>query len=262
MEQKIVIGNWKMYTNLSDSLVLAAHLQESLGQLKGVEVVLAPPLSFLVSVREQWRIKPQHIFLAAQDIFDQNQGAYTGQVSAYLLKDLIEFALVGHSERRRYAKETNEQVREKVQACLHWQIRPVICVGEQKKMISATGTIAQEQEWAKVAAQLMESLVGVEADQLAKILVAYEPVWAIGTHQPATAKYVSQVVLRLKDKIAEKYSRLAAEKVRFLYGGSVDSQNSADFLRYDEIGGLLVGGASVKAKEFVQICQVAASLKG
>lgn len=256
---KLIIGNWKMYPTLSDAVVLATSLKSGIDDLAGVEVIIAPPMPWLVPVAEHWRHRPKHLHLAAQNVWPEDQGAYTGETSPYLLKDIISYALIGHSERRRYNAEDDDIIAQKIHACLKWRITPIVCVGEAKKAMMADGKV-DNREWKKLADQLMAALEGLTADQLEKIVIAYEPVWAIGGTNPASPDYANKMIERLTDRVTEKYGRAAATNLRFLYGGSVTSTQATDYLRYPAISGLLVGSASVKAKEFLEICRQAAHL--
>jgi len=253
---KLIVGNWKMFPTLADSQVLAASLKRGLDDLKGVDVVLAPPLPWLVNVKEIWPHKVSHISLAAQNIWPEDQGAFTGEVSAYLLKDIIRYAIVGHSERRRYNQEDNDLIGQKIQACLKWRITPIVCVGEKKRVLFADGTVDSTQ-WRLLEEELMEALEGISKDVLEKIVVAYEPVWAVGNNNPAKPEYAVKLIERLRVRVAEKYGQTGAQALRFLYGGSVDVAEATDYLRYPDIAGLLVGTASVKAKNFLDICRQA-----
>lgn len=256
---KLIIGNWKMYPTLSDAVVLATSLKSGIDDLAGVEVIIAPPMPWLVPVAEHWRHRPKHLHLAAQNIWPEDQGAYTGETSAYLLKDIITYAIIGHSERRKYIAEDDDLIAKKIHACLKWRITPVICVGEAKRAIFADGKVDANQ-WKKLADQLMAALEGLNAEQLEKVVIAYEPVWAIGSGNPASPDYANKMIERLQDRVAEKYGRAAAMTLPFLYGGSVTAAQATDYLRYPAISGLLVGSASVKAKEFLEICRQAAHL--
>lgn len=257
--QKLIVGNWKMYPTLSDALVLAASLKDGLHQISGVEVVLAPPTSWLVSVIEHWRLKASHIHFAAQNVWPEDQGAYTGETSAYLVKSIVEYALVGHSERRQYGHEDNDLVKEKVHACLRWKITPILCVGEPKKIFDTNNNLNQHQ-LETLLDQLTEGLAGLSRDQVERVVIAYEPVWAIGTKNPATPEYAAKVAEKIRQKLTEHYSVTTAETIPILYGGSVDSNNAVDFLRQG-LDGLLIGGLSVKAKDFVRVCQLASALR-
>ncbi|MEK7171121.1 MAG: triose-phosphate isomerase [Patescibacteria group bacterium] len=259
MPSKLVVGNWKMYPTLSDALVLASSYKRSLEEIKGVEVVLAPPTAWLVPIAESWRHKPQHISLAAQNVWPNDQGAYTGEVSAYLLKNIVQYSIVGHSERRAYAGEDNDLVHQKMQACLQWGIKPILCVGESKKMIDAQGNI-DDYQLGKVTEQLLEGMAAVKKDNFSKVTVAYEPVWAISANESATVatpEYTLQVIAKLKERLIEKFGAGPSQLVRFIYGGSITSSTATDFFRHPEIEGALVGGASVKAQDFLKICQIA-----
>jgi triosephosphate isomerase len=260
MARPLIIGNWKIYPTLSDALVLASSLRRRLETMKGAEVVLAPPQAYLVSVVESWGHALPHVKFAAQNVWPEDQGAYTGETSAYMVKDVAKYALVGHSERRRYAGEEDDLIREKIQACLRWQLHPVLCVGESKRVMDATGRFDAHQ-WQKLSEQLMEALHGVKDDFIHRLIIAYEPVWAIsqgGVGNPAKPEYAQVVIARLRERLAEKYGKERSREVRFLYGGSVTSDDAADFLRSPDVDGLLVGAASVKAKEFLEICELAA----
>jgi len=257
--KKLIVGNWKMYPNLSDSLVLASSLRNGLEGIGAVETVLAPPNSWLLPIIEHWKRPLPNVTFASQNIWPDDQGAYTGEVSVYLLKHMIKYAIVGHSERRRYLGEDDDLINRKVLACLRWRVKPILCVGETKKLIS-NGVVDQNQ-WRKITDQLSEGLAGVKKDYLDDVVIAYEPVWAIGSSNPASPEYTLKVFEKIRAFLSDKFGR-SADTMRILYGGSVDSENSSEYLRHPEIAGLLVGGASVKAKDFVKICQSASSIKG
>lgn len=259
--KKLIVGNWKLYPTLSDSLVLATSLKTALEDIKGVEIAVAPPTAWLVPVRTSWKHKLPYLHLAAQNIWPEDQGAFTGEVSAYMLKDVVSYAIVGHSERRNMG-EDSEQVAEKAQACLKWGITPIVCVGEEKKIIHADGTI-DSYVWSRLSEQLLESLQGIGSAKLASVVIAYEPVWSISAHNPssiAKPEYVERIIAKLRAKLAEKYGNAPASQVRFLYGGSVNATSAGDYMREREVGGLLIGSASVKAKDFVETCRLAAKL--
>lgn len=250
-----------MYPTLSDALVLASTLKNSLQELGNIEIVLAPPIPWIVPILESWRSRREHIHFAAQNVWPEDQGAYTGEVSAFLLKNVTSYAIVGHSERRR-SGEDNELVNSKVHACLRWRLKPILCIGESKRLIDKDGRVDSYQ-WSKLAEQLTEGLSGVKAEDLSRIAIAYEPVWAISANAKstvATPEYTVAVIQKIKAKLREKYSANAIDQLRFLYGGSVDSGNVATFLKYHEVEGFLVGSASVKAREFIQICKLAAGV--
>lgn len=254
------MGNWKMYPTLSDAIILASGIKKHLEELQGVQVVIAPPTPWLVPVKETLHRSGKHLHLSSQNAWSEDQGAFTGETSAYLLKDIVKFAIIGHSERRSINKEDNVLISKKIKACLRWQIRPIVCVGELKKAQNSDGTLDQY-EWSRLSNQVMDALEGVNKDLLEQIIIAYEPVWAIGTSNAATGEYAYKIIERLRERIAKKYTGMVASSINFLYGGSVNAQNSSEFLRYPQINGLLVGNASVNIKEFIEICRQASLLR-
>lgn len=257
--RKLIVGNWKMYPTLSDALVLTTTLKSGLEEVAGVEVVLAPPAIWLPSIIEHWQHRLPHVSFALQNIYPEDQGAYTGEISAYFVKDMAKYAIIGHSERRSYLHEDNDLINRKVHSAMRWQLSPILCVGEAKKVIGQGGTVLEPYHWTKLTEQLSDGVAGLNKDRLGELVVAYEPVWAIGTSNPATADYAGEVISRLRQVLAEKYGAAAAKMVRFLYGGSVDPTNASEFLRHREIDGLLVGGVSVKARDFLTICRHASA---
>jgi len=257
---KIVVANWKMYPTLSDSVVLAASYKKALDSLAGVEVVIAPPIIWLPTIVESYHHRSHHIHFAAQNVWPEDQGAYTGEVSAYLVKDLVSYAIVGHSERRQYAAETNDLIGEKIHACLRWQIKPIVCIGETEPVLDKNDHLTEPQ-WGKLRTQLLAAFEGVAKERFSRITVAYEPIWAIGSQNPATAHYTEAVIKQLRRALADKHGESAAPEVRFLYGGSVGVSNASSYLRSPEIAGLLVGSVSLKAKEFIEICEQASQLR-
>jgi triosephosphate isomerase len=255
---KTIIANWKMYPTYSDAMVLSSSLQSSLEEIRGVECVIAPPIAWLLPIVENWKTKHPHIHFAAQNIFAEDQGAYTGEMSAYMLRNIIKYAIIGHSERRRHLGEDNEMIREKVVACLKWRITPIFCVGEAKKALKDDKL--DPYEWEKLTDQLVEGLSGLSPHQLEEVIVAYEPVWAISANSSSKAadpNYASEIISRLRKKLSDKFSSASASRVRFVYGGSVTPSNASEYLLQPEISGLLVGSVSVKAKDFLNICRVA-----
>ncbi len=244
---------------MSDALVLATTLKGGLEDVAGVEVVLAPPAIWLPSILEHWKHRLPHVSFAVQNLYPEDQGAYTGELSAYFVKDMVKYAIVGHSERRTYLHEDNDLINRKVHSAIRWQINPILCVGEAKKVIGQDGTVLEPYHWTKLTEQLRDGVAGLKKDRSDELVIAYEPVWAIGTSNPASAEYAGEVIGRLRGVLAEKYGVAATKTVRFLYGGSVDPTNASEFLRHREIDGLLVGGASVKARDFLTICRHASA---
>ena len=244
----VIAGNWKMNPPWDAALALARSLRESIGRVAGVERVLCPPAIYLAPIRDL--LDGSDLGLGAQDAYWQDAGAFTGQVSAAMLAPLVRYVIVGHSERRTLFGETDESVRKKVEAVLRHGLQPITCVGETLEEREA-GTTADV-----LRRQVQEGLGGVGLPTDA--IIAYEPVWAIGTGRAATAETAEEACALIRILIAEDHGRERAAGVRILYGGSVTAANAGEFLAQPDIDGALVGGASLKADEFTQIVRAAA----
>ncbi len=243
--RKFVCGNWKMHKTVGEALALVRELRDGLGAGDAVEVAVAPPFTALHAVAGALAGSP--LALAAQDVHWEAQGAFTGAVSAPMLADVgCRHGIVGHSERRQLFGETDEGVRRKVGALLAANVLPIVCVGE---------TLAERDERRTlevVDRQVRGALAGVPASALAAITVAYEPVWAIGTGKTATAAQAQEVHAAIR-KILRELAGGAADAIRIQYGGSVKPENAAELMSQPDVDGALVGGASLKAKDFLAI---------
>ena len=243
--RKFVCGNWKMHKTVGEALALVRELRDGLGAGDAVEVAVAPPFTALHAVAGALAGSP--LALAAQDVHWEAQGAFTGEVSAPMLADVgCRHGIVGHSERRQLFGETDEGVRRKVGALLAANVLPIVCVGE---------TLAERDERRTlevVDRQVRGALAGVPASALAAITVAYEPVWAIGTGKTATAAQAQEVHAAIR-KILRELAGGAADAIRIQYGGSVKPENAAELMSQPDVDGALVGGASLKAKDFLAI---------
>jgi triosephosphate isomerase len=248
----LIAGNWKMNTTVAEAERLVLEMLESLDRIEGVEKVLCPPFVSLVGIGMM--LENSSIKLGAQNMYFESKGAYTGEVSPMMLKELCEFVILGHSERRWYFGETDEIVNEKVKAALANKLRPILCVGERLEENEAGKT--QE----VIDRQVRGALSGVES--VPDLVVAYEPVWAIGTGRAASGKQAAATIQFIRDVVSEIWSKSAAQDLRILYGGSVTSSNVAEFVALPEIDGALVGGASLKADEFVNIVKKTSEIKG
>jgi triosephosphate isomerase len=244
----VIAGNWKMNPIGEGALALARTLAGSIDGVAGVERVLCPPFVYLVAVGEA--LAGTDIGLGAQDLFWEDAGAYTGEVSAAMLAPLVRYCIVGHSERRTYFGETDETVRRRTEAALRHGLRPIVCVGETlaERESGATNDILRR--------QVQEGLGGLELPPDA--IVAYEPVWAIGTGRAATGSIAEEACGFIRLLLAEDHGPRVAAGARILYGGSVTATNAAEFLGEADIDGALVGGASLKAEEFTAIVRAAA----
>ena len=248
-KKKLIIGNWKMNLNTHDASLYLHKLQEALQARRDVEVVVAPTTLTLQSMSLQ--INRRKLKLAAQNFYWRDFGAYTGEVSATQLRGIVEYGLIGHSERRHVFGERNSEMRHKVQAALRNDIRPVLCVGEtiHERTAGETNAVIHD--------QLVAGLANVTSDEIAKVVIAYEPVWAIGTGNNATPKDVAAAIRAVRSNVAHMYGKTASEDVQVLYGGSVTSSSAADYLVTPGVDGLLVGGASLKLHEFIDIAEKA-----
>ena len=243
MRLPMIAGNWKMNTTINEATELVTEIRQGIGGLVNVEKVVCPPFISLAAVAEL--IKGSSIRLGAQNLYFEEKGAYTGEISPLMLADLCEFVIIGHSERRQYFDETNEIVNRKLKAALKVGLKPILCVGERLEENEAGKTEEV------ITEQLGASLAGI--DSLDGLVIAYEPVWAIGTGKAATGKQANSTIGFIRHNIARLYREEIAQEVRILYGGSVTADNIPEFMEQSEIDGALVGGASLKADQFISI---------
>ena len=248
----LMAGNWKMNLNHLEAIALVQKLAFSLTeqQLTDVEVVVLPPFTDIRSVQTLVAGDKLLIGYGAQDLSPNPAGAYTGDISGPMLAKLgCQYVVVGHSERRAYHHEDDALVNTKVKAALAQGMAPILCVGEGLEVRESGGHVEY------TLAQLDADLDGLKADDVEKVVVAYEPVWAIGTGKTATPEDAQEVVGSLRTRLAERYSGGVADRTRILYGGSVKANNIASIMAEPDIDGALVGGASIDAEEFVRICR-------
>ncbi len=243
MRTSLIAGNWKMNTIVPEALELVRAMKEELEKIASVEKVICPPFISLAPMKEL--LAGSTIKLGAQNLFFAEKGAYTGEVSPLMVADLCEYVIIGHSERRQYFHETGDIVNKKIVAALQAGIIPILCVGESLEENEAGKTDIV------VAEQVRAALDGVE--DVEGLVIAYEPVWAIGTGKSATGEQAGETIAFIRQNIAAAHGEKAAQEMRILYGGSVSSANAAEFMQQPEIDGALVGGASLKASEFISI---------
>jgi triosephosphate isomerase len=251
MRIPLIAGNWKMNTTVNEAVALVKEMRQGLDEIKGVEKVLCPPFISLAAVKDL--IKGTSIKLGAQNLYFEEKGAYTGEISPLMLAELCEFVIIGHSERRQYFGETNEIVNRKAKSALKAGLKPILCIGERLEENEAGRTEEV------VTGQLRSSLAGI--DYPGGFVIAYEPVWAIGTGRAATGKQANETISLIRRNITKLYGKGAAQDVRILYGGSVTAGNIAEFVQQSEIDGALVGGASLKANEFLSIVRQTAEIR-
>jgi triosephosphate isomerase len=245
MRVKLICGNWKLHKTVAESIELATAIKNAIGPVRDIEVAIAPVFTALHPVAR--RIEGSSLLLAAQNCFWEDQGAWTGEVSAKLLKDVgCQLVIVAHSERRQHFGELDASANLKVRAVLRNQMTPILCVGE---------TLAERdagEAFNIVRRQLEGGLLSLTRDDAAKLVIAYEPVWAIGTGRTATPLQAQEMHAFIRGKLGELFGDVA-DTVRIQYGGSVKPDNAAHLLSQPDIDGALVGGASLKADDFLQI---------
>ncbi len=251
MRRPLIAGNWKMNTSPEEAENLVSAMLAELNSIEGVEKVLCPPFISLAAIKEL--IKGTSIMLGAQNMYFEDKGAYTGEISPLMLVDLCEFVILGHSERRQYFAETDEIINKKVKKALEAALKPILCVGESLEDNEAGRT---EQ---KITRQVNGGIA--EISPTSQLVIAYEPIWAIGTGRAATGKQANATISLIRSILANIWNKEIANAVRILYGGSVTGSNIAEFIAEADVDGALVGGASLKTNDFVSIVKQTASLK-
>ncbi len=245
MRKKIIIGNWKMNNTLSESISFIQALKKNLENILQVDIAVCPSYISLNSVKEE--LSSSNIKVGAQNVYFEDKGAYTGEISAEMLKDIdIDYCIIGHSERRQYFKETDYDVNKKLIKLLEYEITPVVCVGEN---------ISQRESnthFSIVKEQIVQALNNINSKHISSIVIAYEPIWAIGTGITATAEQAEEMCNYIRNVVSSLYNKEIADSIRIQYGGSVNSNNAREILMMPNIDGALVGGASLK-EEFIDI---------
>lgn len=254
MRRPIIAGNWKCHKTPREAAALAKEIRQAVQAIEGVEIVVCPPFVAIPAVAGA--LSQSSIGLGAQDVFWEAQGAFTGEVAASMLVDAgCGYCIVGHSERRQYFHETDETVNRKLLALLTPSITPIVCIGE------TLGEREAGKTFEVVGRQLEGALRGVTAAQAKRIVLAYEPVWAIGTGRNATPAQAQEAHAFIRERLGGLWGRDVAQAIRIQYGGSVNADNAPELLQQADIDGALVGGASLKAESFAAIVKAAASAK-
>ena len=251
MRKPIIAGNWKMNKTPAEAVELVKGLLPLLSQYRQVDIVVCPPFVALPAVAEVLRGSP--IGVGAQDVFWEDSGAYTGEVAPGMLVGLAQYVIIGHSERRQYFGETDETVNKKIKAVLRHGLTPIVCVGESLEQNEAGVTAAF------VSDQVRAAFAGIDAEQARGIVVAYEPIWAIGTGRTATSEVANDICGNVvRATLAEVYGRDVAEAMRVQYGGSANEKNIGELMAMSDIDGALVGGASLKVNSFADMVRISA----
>ncbi|MCL2654802.1 MAG: triose-phosphate isomerase [Coriobacteriia bacterium] len=253
MRKTMVAGNWKMFKTAGEAAILVQNLEDVARECSGdAETVVAPPFTALHSVSTVLALDHPPIKLAAQDMFWEEEGAYTGEVAPRMLTDLgVAYVIVGHSERRQYFGESDEVVNRKARAVFAHAMTPILCCGETLETREADRTADF------IAGQIRAGLAGITEADATDLVIAYEPIWAIGTGKTATPEMAEEVCAHIRALVAEVFDDVVAERVRILYGGSVKPENAALFFAQPDIDGALVGGAALTAEAFAPIIKAA-----
>ena len=248
----LIAGNWKMNKTASEGVDLINEINIALGKQTDVGVAVCPPFTAIESCAKA--LEDSNVQLGAQNMHPKQEGAYTGEVSPVMLRSLFcTFVILGHSERREYFNESDTFINEKVLAALESSLKPILCVGETLEQREANETFAVVKE------QLVEGLKGVKADAADNLVIAYEPVWAIGTGKTATPEMAQEVHKMIRDELSSLLGEAAAAKIRILYGGSMKPENASSLMDQPDIDGGLIGGAALKAKSFVELVKIAST---
>ncbi|MEO8087728.1 MAG: triose-phosphate isomerase [Bacteroidota bacterium] len=247
MRTKIIAGNWKMNLDYAQAMALIDGIMQMTDDNMQTRIVIAPPFAYLTQIEMQCKLRT-NIFIAAQNCADKTSGAYTGEVSASMLRSIgVESVIIGHSERRTIFNENDELIAEKIKRAVENDLQPVFCCGESLEERNANS------HFDVVRNQLSKGVFHLNPLQTADIIIAYEPVWAIGTGINASSSQVQEMHLFIRNLVKEKHGSSVSEKIRILYGGSVNARNASELFRCPDVDGALVGGASLKPEEFSAI---------
>lgn len=252
MRRPMMAGNWKMNKTIAEAVELAQSIQEQIEAYDNVDRVICPPFVCLPAVNAV--LAGSSLAVGAQNVHWADSGAYTGEISAPMLTELVSYVIIGHSERRQYFAETDETVNQRVRAALAHDLRPIICVGESLEQNEAGETNSV------VERQVRAALEGIDATQLRNIVVAYEPIWAIGTGKAATPEQANATCAVVRSVLSDLYGDEAAQGVQILYGGSTNDGNIAEIMQGSDIDGALIGGASLKVDSYSEMVRITSEL--
>ena len=246
MRVPLIAGNWKMFKTVHEAVAFAKEFKSIVKDVVAVDIVVAPPFTAVHAVAEA--LRASNVAVAAQDLYWEREGAFTGEVSAAMVRESgAEYVIVGHSERRRLFGETDVTVNRKIGAALAADLTPIVCIGETLEEREAGSTLAV------LDRQLKDGLDAISPDQIVELVIAYEPVWAIGTGRTATTAQAQEAHGHIRSRLRQWFGASAAERCRILYGGSVKPDNIADLTREADVDGALVGGASLEVRSFGEI---------
>ncbi|MBE2270349.1 MAG: triose-phosphate isomerase [Anaerolinea sp.] len=255
MRQPIIAGNWKMYKTVQESVDFVRQLLPRIEPFGSVERVVCPTFLAVYPVAEA--LRGTALKVGAQNVAAVKEGAYTSQVSPAMLQGVVEYVIIGHSEARKFLHETDAEINAKIKAALEYGLKPILAVGESLEQNQAGETQAF------VSGQVRAALQGISAEQMANIVIAYEPIWAIGTGKNASGEVANAIISgAVRATVAELYGSAVAGALRIQYGGSVKPDNMAEYMSQPDIDGALVGGASLKVDDFTRLVEAAAQAKG
>ena len=263
MKKPLVVANWKMNTSLSDAIILSTRIKNSVDNLEA-EIVICPPFAWLLTLKELLEHAPENLHLGAQNMWFADSGAMTGEISPMMLRNIAKYVILGHSERRSHFGESSTLINDKVQAALRHGLKPIMCVSELKKLQDGKrgrGRPTEAYLKSDIIQQVKYGLKGVDNKDIGKVIIAFEPVWAISTTADskgvASGVYAAGAIDSIREYLSTKYGVEIAKDMVIIYGGSVDSRNVNEILCQEEIDGVLVGSASLKVDEFIKICKIA-----
>ena len=245
--KKLFAANWKMNKSVQESVSFINNFKKSANKIKNKEIVICPPFTSLFEIKKL--IKNSNIELGAQNMHQEEKGAFTGEISALMLKNICDYVILGHSERRQYFSENNELINKKIKTALKNNLKVILCIGETSQERKSNKTFAI------IETQLKKCLYNINNNEIKNIIVAYEPIWAIGTGNNATPQQAEEVHLFIRNLLSKMYNENISSTIRIIYGGSVNANNIKDLMKMKNIDGALVGGASLDEKSFEEICQ-------
>lgn len=263
MDYPLIIGNWKMNLSLSEATILAGQISRNAEYIKHVDIVLCPAAVYIYPIYFEMKARPNNLYLGIQSAMWEKEGAYTGEISLHMVRNVCKYMLIGHSERREYFGETDDAIARKVKFSLENNIIPVVCVGEKEKFNLEDHYQAELKKMKSgegILNQIDKAISKIGKSDVAKVHFAYEPIWAIGTGNYATGIYASAISYIIRNHLKEKVN-LPSDEIKILYGGSVEAKNVREYMMQPNINGLLVGGESLKAKSFCEICRITAEVK-
>jgi triosephosphate isomerase len=254
MRKPFLAGNWKMNMDAASSIALVKAIAAEVGQADGIDIAVCPPFVYLQSVAAA--LSSSNIALGAQDVYHQANGAFTGEISCSMLKDVsCTYAIIGHSERRHVIGETDKLINQKIHAAINGGLLPIFCVGEllEERQAGKTSQV--------VSKQIKKGLSGVCPERILAVTIAYEPVWAIGTGVNATSQQAQEVHVMIRELLAKLYNKEIAGQLRIQYGGSAKPANTAELMSQPDVDGLLIGGASLKVSDFADMIKTSIQVK-